>query len=214
MRISLDAMIKHEMDKLPRGGDCLNLGSGTKSRYAELLTEMSVSAIDLLPPPDSLPANWKYYQSTAEQTGFSDASFDLVFSIEVFEHIQNNLAASREVCRVLKRAGRILLTVPTAYTWPWEFGRHSPHYYTRNSIKYLLESGGMTILSIRTCGGLGYFVLQSAKSWLSPIGVRLFGPDRWWRWCDRVLSPLFAVAHILDKFLPWPPCHFVITAQK
>jgi SAM-dependent methyltransferase len=46
------------------------------------------------------------------QLSFPDASFDLVLSSDVFEHIPEPYRAHQEVARVLKRGGRHIFTVP------------------------------------------------------------------------------------------------------
>lgn len=43
---------------------------------------------------------------------FADASFDLCTSTEVFEHVEDDGAGFREVCRVLRPGGFFLFTVP------------------------------------------------------------------------------------------------------
>ena len=48
----------------------------------------------------------------ATRLTFSDASFDLVMSFEVLEHIPDYLAALREVRRVLRPGGRFYFTAP------------------------------------------------------------------------------------------------------
>ena len=47
-----------------------------------------------------------------EHLPFPDASFDLVLSHEVLEHVQNDVQAVREIVRVLKPGGRLVLFVP------------------------------------------------------------------------------------------------------
>ena len=47
-----------------------------------------------------------------QQLSFADASFDLVLSSEVFEHIPDPYLAHREVLRVLRPGGRHVFTVP------------------------------------------------------------------------------------------------------
>jgi 2-polyprenyl-3-methyl-5-hydroxy-6-metoxy-1,4-benzoquinol methylase len=45
---------------------------------------------------------------------FADASFDAVLCIEVLEHVANPFATARELARVLRPNGRLLLTTPFA----------------------------------------------------------------------------------------------------
>ena len=52
-------------------------------------------------------------QGDATKLPFADASFDRVITSEVLEHIQDDVAAVRELLRVLKPGGTIAATVPT-----------------------------------------------------------------------------------------------------
>ena len=47
-----------------------------------------------------------------QQLSFADGSFDLCTSTEVFEHVPDDCAGLRELRRVLRPGGRLLLTVP------------------------------------------------------------------------------------------------------
>ena len=58
---------------------------------------------------------------------FADASFDLVISTDVIEHIDDDVAALGEMRRVLAPAGHNLLTTP-AYSWAYSgHDRHLHH---------------------------------------------------------------------------------------
>lgn len=78
---------------------------------------------------------------------FGDGSFDSVLSSEVFEHIFNLESIVKELCRVLKPGGGLIVTVP--FVWnehevPYDFGR-----YTSFGITDLLERNGLKVVELR-----------------------------------------------------------------
>jgi SAM-dependent methyltransferase len=58
-------------------------------------------------------------QARGERLPFPDASFDLVFSHEVLEHTDDDGAAVKEMMRVTRPAGRIVIFVPNRL-YPFE----------------------------------------------------------------------------------------------
>lgn len=54
----------------------------------------------------------------AGHLGVRDESFDIVVALDVLEHLDDDVAAARELRRVLKPGGLLLVTVP-AYRWLW-----------------------------------------------------------------------------------------------
>ena len=77
---------------------------------------------------------------------FDDHYFDSVFCSEVIEHVFEVDYILDEINRVLKKGGKILLTVP--FVWndhevPYDYGRYSSY-----GIKYLLEKHGFEIIEI------------------------------------------------------------------
>ena len=57
-------------------------------------------------------------QSTADSLPFANNTFELVTALDVVEHIDDDLGVLREMRRVLRPGGRLLLTVP-AYRFLW-----------------------------------------------------------------------------------------------
>ncbi len=51
-------------------------------------------------------------QAVAERLPFQSGSFDMVFLHEVLEHVQDDVEALREACRVTRPGGRIVVYVP------------------------------------------------------------------------------------------------------
>jgi SAM-dependent methyltransferase len=76
---------------------------------------------------------------------FSDASFDCVFSSEVFEHVFNLPQVLDEINRVLKPGGLVLATCPFAiceHEVPNDFARYSSY-----GLRYLLKEHGLEMVS-------------------------------------------------------------------
>ncbi len=64
---------------------------------------------------------------------FKDESFDRIICSEVMEHVRDDELACRELSRVLKRNGRIAITVPTVF---------SEHIYNLLTYEYYTSPGG------------------------------------------------------------------------
>ena len=94
---------------------------------------------------------------------FEDNEFDLVWASEVIEHIADTARWLSEVRRVLRPAGRLLLSTPShgrlrlalggAERFSEPLGDHL-HLYTRKSLRALLEEFGFGEVSARAAGGL------------------------------------------------------------
>jgi SAM-dependent methyltransferase len=75
---------------------------------------------------------------------FDDDAFDLTLSLDVIEHLQDDVAALRELRRVTKPGGVLLVTVP-AYQWLWSGHDEINHHHRRYNRRTLLaaaESAG------------------------------------------------------------------------
>jgi SAM-dependent methyltransferase len=75
---------------------------------------------------------------------FEAGTFDLAASLDVIEHLEDDLAALRELRRVVKPGGALLVTVP-AYQWLWSGHDEVNHHhrrYTRRSLQRAGEQAG------------------------------------------------------------------------
>jgi SAM-dependent methyltransferase len=54
----------------------------------------------------------RVFNADLERLPFPDASFDLVLTSDVMEHVRNDVAAHREIARVLRPGGHYIFTVP------------------------------------------------------------------------------------------------------
>jgi ubiquinone/menaquinone biosynthesis C-methylase UbiE len=62
----------------------------------------------------------------AEQLDFADSSFDLVFSISTFEHVDDVAKVLAEITRVLKPGGTALVSFEPI--WTCSYGHHLHHF--------------------------------------------------------------------------------------
>ncbi|MGY6499530.1 MAG: glycosyltransferase [Acidimicrobiales bacterium] len=115
-------------------------------------------------------------RSTAEALPMQSGSLDCLTSLDVVEHLDDDVVALREYARVVRPGGWVVITVP-AYDWAWS--RHDEilghrRRYTGRRLRRAAESAG---LEVHRCT---YF-----HSWLTPLAVivrktpvgRLLGED-------------------------------------
>lgn len=147
-------------------------------------------------------------QSDAAWLPFKPGSFDAVICAELLEHVRDPLSVLREVYRVLRSQGVVLISAPFLYQIhgdPSDYGRYTDQYWR----EHLAEAGFASILIERQ--GLFWSVVvdmvrswanESAKSgrprspWLRRQVVRMIGRAKrlavaWDTQPDSVAHPFF-----------------------
>ncbi len=136
----------------------------------------------------------------AEELPFSDESFDIVTALDVIEHLDDDIRGLREMHRVLKAGGRMLIFVP-AFMWLWgvqdEVSNHRIRY-TRSQIVERVQMAGFQIeratyanITFLLPIFLGRILMRIFKikpnsenniniSTLNGIFGKLFGAERFW----------------------------------
>jgi len=86
-------------------------------------------------------------QGAAEKLPYESGTFDLVTGLDVVEHLDDDLAGLREMHRVLKPGGRILLFVP-AFMFLWgvqdDISNHRRRY-TLKELKQRVQEAGFEV---------------------------------------------------------------------
>ncbi len=103
---------------LPDSAKILDVGTGTGANLRMLrdLGFDQVTGVDQSPEAIRFCAEkglGKVQPGNACALPFPDRQFDLVLATDVIEHVDDDLAALREIRRVAKPGGHLLLTVPT-----------------------------------------------------------------------------------------------------
>ena len=94
-------------------------GRGYMSRMlGEYLKQNGRKPSEVITACDLFPEYFVYPDIVCEKLAFSDslpfddASFDVIYAIEVLEHLQNPYSFIRETFRVLKPGGKVIISVP------------------------------------------------------------------------------------------------------
>lgn len=87
-------------------------GTGTLVRMLRSAGFSRVTAADILPKPADLDGVEWLQRDLNDPLPVNDAAYDAVISTEVIEHLENPRAVMRELGRVLRPGGCLLLTTP------------------------------------------------------------------------------------------------------
>lgn len=132
---------------LPQDTRILDAGCGSGRNMVELARRGNVTGLELSSTSVALArerAAGEVIEGSVLETPFADGQFDLVVSLDVVEHLEDDLAALRELRRVTAPGGALLLTVP-AYQWLWSGHDEINHHhrrYTRRSLQAVAEHAG------------------------------------------------------------------------
>ena len=130
-------------------------------------------------------------------TGVADNSVSFVFSLNVFEHIQDDSTALRAIRQKLKPGGTLLIYVP-AFACLWtSLDEKLCHYrrYTKKTLRRLVEQEGFVVEDARYADSLGFIatlvfrLLNKNVSALTATSISFY--DQWLFAPSRVLDRLF-----------------------
>src|SRR5688572_28681167 len=100
---------------------------------------------------------------------FDDGMFDTLLSSDVIEHLPDPVLAFREMGRILRPGGTLILNTPFLYMLhetPFDFYRH-----TRYSLERLAGMAGLEILELEEIGGIGDVMADLAAKALAQAPV-------------------------------------------
>ncbi len=158
--------------RLPARARILDAGCGSGRNMVELTRHGTVTGVELSPASVTIARErgvGEVIEGSVLRMPFESGSFDLAVSLDVIEHLEDDLAALRELRRVVAPGGALLVTVP-AYQWLWSGHDEINHHfrrYTRKSLQLVAEQADWE--TVRTT----YF-----NSLLLPVAIVLRVLDR------------------------------------
>jgi SAM-dependent methyltransferase len=180
---------------LPADPRILDAGCGSGRFMVELAKLGNVTGVELSDTSVSLARERRLGEvvsGSVLEMPFPENSFDLAVSLDVIEHLDDDLAALRELRRTVTPGGALLVTVP-AYQWLWSGHDEINHHhrrYTRRSLQRVAEQAGWQ--QVRTT----YF-----NSLLLPVAILL-------RVLDRFSTK--TTESSLDLWIPPEPLNWVL----
>ena len=203
----LVASLLHKLVSLDGAALILDVGCGTGGMTAALLSDYGrVSGVDLSPTALGFCRRRglsNLCQASALRLPFADRSFALITVFDVLYHLGNDVAALREVWRVCRPGGSVLLTDP-AFEFlrgPHDLAYDTRRRYTASQIRRKLEATGFRVQKA-----------SYANAFLSPV---VFAVRRWKRifptahrsdlrplprWLNRILATIYGLE---ARVIPW-----------
>ena len=136
----------------------LNVGAG-QGTFTRLLERRGFEVTSVDPSPAAVEllrrrVHGPVLAASAGELPFEDASFDGAVLGEVLEHIEDDLAALREVVRVVRPGGVLAASVPANPAWFGPSDEWAGHHrrYTREALLELCGGAGLEVERLRAWG--------------------------------------------------------------
>jgi SAM-dependent methyltransferase len=188
--------VREALSRIPAGGRILDAGAGTQRYRASCAHLNYVShdfgAYDGAGDGSGLQTGGFDYGkidiiSDITQIPEPDGAFDAVLCTEVLEHVPHPEAALRELVRLLKPGGELVLTAPFV-----SFTHFAPYHFCTGFSRFFhetqLKANGMEILELSPNGNFFEFVAQEILR-TGPMAERYVGLRlTWW---ERLARKVF-----------------------
>lgn len=172
-------------------GKTLDVGGGNGYRYRGYFNTNDFQSLDLNPElkPDIL--------ASADKIPLPGNTIDTILSSQMLEHVVNPLDCLKEMIRVLKPGGSLIITIPQSnemHSEPDDYWR-----FTKFGIVFLLEQAGFKVETVLQRGNYPSCIAQMRikrlidsksvylnKGWLYPIWFYSLFYSRLAIWMDSI----------------------------
>lgn len=167
------------LDALPYfAGKLLDVGCGRKPYCSFFYRIKGLKWVGLDFPLSASGKTEADVYGDAMNIPFKTEVFDTVFCSQVIEHVSEPAGLMKEMARVLKPGGHIILTAPQ--TWCLHEEPHDYFRFTRYGLSYLAKKNGLILEYVKPYGGtfalLGQLITLHAhfdQPILRPLNVML-----------------------------------------
>lgn len=175
-------MITRIVDELPKSEHFRLLDAGCGTGQMTKLLERYGEAIGLEIAPEAIAFAKKrgvqnVVQGSISDPPFAAGSFDLVLSLDVIEHVDNDVHILDSLYEIVKPGGYLVVTVP-AFESLWsehdEINQHKRRYRVPQ-LKRMMEAAGFEVSRITYCNSalfLPVLAMRKGKNWLRRVQGR------------------------------------------
>lgn len=191
-RFLLDCVSEHVASPNVRVLD-FGAGSGT---YADMLAERDITPDCLEPDKDLQEAlrSRGYRVVDLDGTTTETAQYDVIYTLNVLEHIKNDQEAAEQLAALLRPGGRLVVYVPALEILFTAMDVKVEHYrrYRRAQLNRILRNAGLDIVASRYCDPIGFFatlaykIMGRSDGTINPRALKLY---------DRAAFPLSRALH-------------------
>ncbi len=153
-------------------GRTLDLGAG-QAKYKPLIEQAADEYVTF----DLVPGKNIEVVGEITATGFPNESFDTIICTQVFEHIPVPWQAVKEIGRLLKSGGIVILTAP--FLCPYHADPCDYFRYTPEGLTSLLKNEGFEIVEADSYGRMFLTLAEFFRlSFFSPYKKKRWGSNR------------------------------------
>ena len=142
-----------------------------------------------------------------ENLPIRSSSVELVVATDVLEHLQDDIAGVRELCRILRRNGHLIVTVP-AFQSLWgtqDIVTGHKKRYSKRDISNVLKQNGFQIMRSSYFNFFLFFPILFARRVIRLLGLQLHSENEInFPLLNFFLKTIFSLEPYLLKYLPFP----------
>lgn len=153
-RFAIEKFISVVSKKLSPGEKILDAGAGYQP-YKKFFNHCSYESTDF----DNFEG--LSFTCSLDKIPKKNNTYDALISTEVLEHVEDPQKVVKEFRRVLKKGGKLFLTVPqgrTIHQEPYNF-----FYFTKYGVELILKNAGFKKYSITAKGGYFWFLADAIR---------------------------------------------------
>ena len=155
----------------------LDVGCGTGGTMGLLEQYGDVTGVDISPRAVEYcrgQGRSRLCLADGAELPFAESSFDLVTALDLLEHLEHEPVGLREMWRVLKEDGLLVVVVP-AYMFLWsDFDRFAGHYrrYTKEDLQRRVEEAAFEVVKLSYFNTLLFPVVWVVRAAKNLMGAR------------------------------------------